>query len=405
MALMTPPQPHAELDAGVIEEARAHQHRRWKAAAAAGALSAAIVAGILIFAGGGGNNATASLPLSPFTPPTKLTARNGFEYLNGERLKVGVEPDFTAGQALLDVTQIEGDRTVPYPTAANPAFGPGAISQAAQPGLNELLVRSPIASIHVTHLGTFTPHRAIGLPPGAKVVAFVAPANADLRVLTETAYDAAGKEIPIIQPFATFSLPVRDWTAPAAPPADGRCALSSSLTSAYNQGGQVVTTIAADRNAVGPAFLSCLETWYRYDHNDVAVGVLLNAQTPGSTPASLWTATPLPGHPGIFQIKRLQYVYKVRQGRSVITARERALITFEVGAARARRMLARQEAYARRFNRTAGQIRRVSITLAIPLLAKRDGRAWIVADSGNWLDNGLRLLKSLHITRLDVGHT
>jgi hypothetical protein len=455
VAVTAPPSPPVGPDDGVIEEAREHQRRRWwRAAGAAGGLAAIAGALLLIFTGGGGKGPPVSRFSFPFAAqPAKLSYRNGLTYLDGQPMLVGVAPDFTAGQVSLDIRLYnEGGAGLPYPTAATPAFGPGALSDWAGSGGGSapqvVLVSHEVASMRVAHLGTFTPHRLLGLPTGLSAIAFLAPAHSQDTVLPpgdnqapsrsaglvtnrphatlrETIYNSDGNLIPMVQPkvfgqhTGQFRLPTRFWQAPATEPAAGRCATSSTLPGATLQWGQVATNIAPDTGPTGTAFLSCLQAWYHWQGRTFDVGVLLNAQSPGHAPAKLWNTTPIPGHPGIYEIKAVEYVTRTRIQRVSpldfvhFTSTTKTRTPGPPGPATLRRIRALQQqafkAHAKEYehlaqlaNRHAGQIRVNRTILAFPAVAKRVGSAWVVVRDGHTLADRIAFLEGLHLTRANL---
>ena len=262
--------------------------------------------------------------------------------------------------------------------------------------------------MRVTHLGTFTPHRAVGLPLGEKVFVFSrrpgsrgtvigpdSPAGSlsamQQPALTETFYDASGNLIPSTG-LPAFRVASRYWQAPATPAANGRCALNSTLAGVTVQWGEVATAIAPDKAGSGPAFMSCLETWYTWHGSSFDVGVLLNAESPGSAPAPLWYTTPVPGHPGIVEIKPVQVHRK-------FILPSLAALTRQAGHANADRRLATLEQFLKQAERS-----HVWQVLAPAAVARRVGSAWLVVRDGNSLAQRIQFLNGLHITRLNLSH-
>ncbi len=384
MAVTADPPPLAAPQAGVIEDARRRQRRRWEVVVATlvavGLVAGAAVGGI--GAGRGGRRA-----LAP-RPELRLTIQHGSAFVNGEPLAVGIAPDLTAGQVSLLVRQeyTGGTSSAPYPTRNAPLYGPGASNIAVAHGKSKegvlylTLVGPDVASVRITHLGTFRPVKVRGALPGDKAIVFYRPAGsrgtvippgiggnnlegAQRPALFETAYDAAGKEIPVT-PYSTnqarFQLATRYWHAPA-PPTVGRCAITSSLASATAQWGEVAQTIAPDHTVSGPAFLSCLNTWYRWHGSSLDVGILLNAQAPGTRPATLWNATPLKGTRDTFTIKAVTDQIRVGPENATVTP----------------------------------------VNLAPGGVARRDGDAWIIVRGGHNTNQELAFLNTLRITKLD----
>ena len=392
-------------NAGVIEEARTRQRRyRWRLALAALPLAITV---LLLSLGSG--RPRAKVGVAPTGQPWQVTVKSGYAYANGQPIQVGIAPYLRAGWVDLEMTEsIRGpgpdlaSGLSNYPTQAAPLFGFlaeglsfGYAHGAPQPlsgapvgpagEIDMLLVGPTVASMRVAHLGTFKPVHVLGLPPDDRAIVFSRPPGATgvvvapgLRVfpsltakhtpiLRETLYNAAGKVVPLKYP--TFHAPTEFWAAPGTPAANGRCAARSTLPGATAQWGQVTTTIAADTSVIGPAFLSCMYTQYRWRGSTFQVGVLVNAQSPGSAPASLWSATPLAGAL-VVEVKPVQYTERVELKR-------------------------------------AGQpVRYVNVrhVLAPGSVARRLGNAWLVVRGGASLSQRTQFLDGLRMTRLDLGH-
>ncbi len=75
--------------------------------------------------------------------------------------------------------------------------------------------------------------------------------------------------------------------------------MSSSLAGARTVFGLVSRKIAPDPSITTPGWLSCLYEWFSQGGASYETAILLNASSPGSAPAMLWGAIPLPGHPGM----------------------------------------------------------------------------------------------------------
>jgi hypothetical protein len=371
-------------EAGVIEDARRRQKRRWELVVAT-LVTVGLVVGAAVGGIGGGRGGPGVL--AP-RPELRLTFQHDSAFVNGEPLAVGIAPDLAAGQVSLIVRQeyTGGTSSTPYPTPNAPLYGPGASNIAVAHGksiegvLYLTLVGPDVASVRVTHLGTFRPVNVRGALPGDKAIVFFRPAGSRGTVLPpgiggdnvegmqhpalfETAYDAAGKEIAVTPYWtnqARFQLESRYWRAPA-PPAAGRCAVTSSLATATPQWGEVAQTIAPDHAVSGPAFLSCLNTWYHWHASSLDVGILLNAESPGTRPAALWNATPLSGSRDTFTIKAV--TDKIRVGPEHTTL--------------------------------------APVNLAPGGVARRDGDAWIIVRGGHNRTQELAFLNTLRITKLD----
>jgi hypothetical protein len=92
----------------------------------------------------------------------------------------------------------------------------------------------------------------------------------------------------------------RAWTAPSPPPA-APCELSASGLSGLSPvGGDVVARVKGYRMFETRAFQSCADTYYALDSSTLEAAVLLDAEHPGATPATLPYLTRAPGAAGVF---------------------------------------------------------------------------------------------------------
>ena len=434
--LGTPPPPDVlDVDAGVIEEARRRQWR-YRGFAAAVILAVAGIAAILVASlGGGGVSIADSNPVIP-GPQSSLTFKDGLAYENGQPIQVGIEPSLRAGQVALDVREADnGSGGGSYPSTEDPLFGPDfpdvvSGNRVGSFGAIDVLLTGPtVASIHVKSIGTIDPVRLVGLPPEEHAFVFFRPAGSlgtvlppDFKgdVLTETErrsilpvtlYDAAGHVVPVRSKpgyaGVPFHVPTADWQTPATAAPRGRCAVRSTLRGGGAQSGQAATVIRSDPAVSGPAFLSCLHASYRWHGSSFEVGLLVNAQSPGSAPAPLWNATSTPGHAGVVEVKPVREVTTIRIQRvpSQLSPAFIAYLTEKFGKAGAAQREKGYERAAREQNRHVGQLRTIrTTTLAFAAVARKVGPAWLVVRGGASLSQRIRFLDSLRITRLDLGH-
>src|ERR1700684_2853708 len=301
------PSPAVEIENGVIEEARRRQRRRRTAGGALGGATVALAIAALAI-GGSGNSETPSQP--SLTGPLKVTLVRGRAFIGGQPALMGVTPSLQAGNVGVCVRVINvGDCNGPYPTVADPVYGgQGGVSPEEKVGpageIDAIFTGPGVAAMRVAHLGTFKAESAAGLPPGAKQIVFYRPPGsrgtvlapgrgpAVLRglerarrgpALNETLLDASGHPIPIGKS-PTFTLPNSYWQGTQAPPAQGRCAISSSSADAHIAWGQVATRIAADPSITTPDWLTCLTIWFSAGGASYEGAVLLNARSPGRAP-------------------------------------------------------------------------------------------------------------------------
>jgi hypothetical protein len=390
--------PHSsppEIEDGVIEEARRRQRRRRTTGVALGA-GAAVIAILALFIGGGGKGSSGPSGGPPPGESTQLTLQHGRAFIGDQPELMGVTPSLQAGNVGVCVRVAgEGSCNGPLPSAAYPIYGGGEGFRAeekvgAEGEIDALFVAPPVAAMRVAHLGTFKAEVAPGLPAGVKQIVFYRPPGSrgsvlapgmsprilqgferDRRgpALTETLLDASGRPIRIGRSPRTFTLPNSYWQGSQAPPARGRCAMSSSVPGVRSDWGQVATYIAPDRAVTGPAWLTCLHAWFTVRGTSYETALLLNASSPGSPAATLWGAISVPGNPGIVQIPAVQQELHFRVPR--FTGKEHTFWDVFIP----------------------------------PTVARRVGPAWLIVRDGDSLAQRIAFLQALHVTRIDLSHT
>jgi hypothetical protein len=416
------PSAAVKIEDGVIEEARRRQRRRRTAGIAVGGGAVVIAISALLIGGGGSGNPGAPREPSPGRP-LKLALVHGRAFSGGAPMLMGVAPSLQAGNVGVCVSVSGEDCGGPLPTAADPVYGgEGGFSPEEKVGpageIDAIFTGPGVAAMRVAHLGTFRAESAPGLPPGAKQIVFYRPPGSRGTVLppglspqvlqgseraqqgpalTETLLDASGRPIPVGKS-PTFQLPNSYWQWPQAPPAQGRCAMSPSLAGARAEWGMVAMKIAADPSITTPGWLSCLHTWFSLDGASYETAILLNAKSPGSPPAMLWGALPLPGHPGIVEIPPVQREihFRIPKRTPAQVAREIDRDTRKVGRARA-------EEDVRPAEQLAGKATFWEVFIP-PTVARRVGPAWVLVRYGNSLAERIRFLEALHVTKLALPH-
>jgi hypothetical protein len=415
-----PPSPPVEIEDGVIEEARRRHRRRRRRATGivlgAGALVIAALAALL--GGSGGGNSGAPGEPSPGSPQ-KLMLVHGRAFVGGQPELMGVTPSLRAGNVGVCVRAASGEENCdgPLPTATDPVYGGGESFDAKEKvgpegEIDALFTGTGVAAVRVAHLGTFKVESAPGLPPGAKQVIFYRPPGSRGSVLppglspqilqshewarqgpalTETLLDASGHPIPVGRS-PTFQLPNSYWQWPQAPPAQGRCAMRSSLAGVRTEWGLVATKIAPDPSITTPGWLSCLNAWFSQGRGSYETAILLNASSPGSAPAPLWGAIPVPGHPGIVEIPPVQREVRLPPLSSAEARRILTVDTRRAGRVRAEQVLHESE-------------RRTVWDVFIPsTVARRVGSAWLLVRYGNSLAQRIAFLQALHVTKIALPH-
>jgi hypothetical protein len=375
-----PPAP----DAGVIEEARRRQRRRRVGGLAASGVAAAI-AGCFVLIGGSGGSGVTDRHAGRLVAerPAKLALVHGQALIGGQPALIGVTPSLQAGNVGVCVKVVNvGACNAPPPTTTDPVYGEAGLSPEEEVGpageIDALFTAPQVAAVRVSHLGTFKARRVAGLPPGAKEVIFYRPPGSRGTVLapgmgrnllasfeharhspalTETLLDASGHVIRVRQS-PTFTLPYAYWQGTQPPPGRGRCAMRSSLAGVRTGWGEVATNIAPDHGLTTSAWLPCLHVWYSYAGTSYETAILLNAGSPGSPPAPLWGAVPIPGHPGTVEIPPVE-----------------------------------QEDHFR----VAGKQHTFLDVLTPPTVARRIGPAWLLVRYGRNLAQRIAFLNALHV--------
>ncbi len=413
MAVSAPPRPPAEIDDGVIEEARRRQRRRRFifGGAGAGALLLGLVLALALAGGRGGKPAPRGLPEPG--PPLRLTFVRGIPYVNGQPFPISIRPGLGPGQVYLSVMAFPGGGGgSSYPGPHTQLWGDNAVANTSRVGpsgeIDYVLAQPDVAAIRVSGLGTVTPVSMPGLPPGVRIAVFYRPPGspgvvvppgfnargifpAHAKAVTLTPLNTQGHLLPNTPAYeGSLALPISYWENTLTVPANGRCALRSTAPGVRVQWGEVARQISRDRSVTGPAFLPCMQAWYLVPGGAFIAAVLLNAEHPGAPPAPLWGATPVPGHPGVVQVNPVGYetAPPPRNLASTLTAE----LTPHYGKARARQMALRFAAY-QRTHRWLG--------LAPGVVARRDGPAWLLVEDGT-LAQRLAFLDTLKITRLDL---
>ncbi len=410
-----PPSPPVEIRDGVIEEARRrHRRRRRRAAGIALGTGALVIAALAALLGGGGGGNSGAPGEPPPGGPQKLTLVRGRAFEGGQPALMGVTLSLEAGDVGVCVRVANHGGCGPLPSASYPVYGGhgegvNPEEKVGPEGEIDAIFTGPgVAALRVAHLGTFKAEPAPGLPPGAKQIVFYRPPGSRGSVLapglsprilqgfeharqgpalTETLLDASGRTIPVGRP-PRFQLPNSYWQWPQAPPAQGRCAMSSSLTGTRTAWGMVVTKIAGDPNLTTPGWLSCLDTWFSAGGTSYEAAILLNAKSPGSTPTPPWDAVPVPGHPGIVEIPPVQRAFHLAPLSPAEATRILAVDTRRGGRARAEQILRESE------RRTFWDV------LVPPTVARRVGPAWVLVRYGNSLAQRIAFLQALHVTKI-----
>lgn len=407
----------ADIDNGVIEEARDRQRRRRLTIAVLGGVAALIAVSVLLVGGGGTTGSKMAGGPEPDHPP-KLALVHGQAFSGGQPALMGVTWSLQAGNVGVCVQVVgTGDCNGPPPTAAYPVFGGGggfSPEEAVGPqGEIDVIFTGPgVAAMRVAHLGTFPAESTPGLPPGAKQIVFyrqpgsrgtVLPPGMSSRALlgfekaqrgpalTETLLNSRGHPIRLGNA-PTFTLPNSYWQGAQTVPRAGRCAMSSSLPGVRTEWGQVATEIAGDRSIITPAWLTCLHVWFSAGGASYETAILLNGKSPGAAPAPLWGAIPAPGHPGIVEIPPIEREIHLPPLGAAEAQRILAVDTKERGRAQAEQILRESE------NRVVWD------QLVPPGVARRVGPAWVLVNDGSSLTNRIAFLDSLHITKLTLPH-
>ena len=244
-----------------------------------------------------------SAPLSGATPALG-SATGSLRSLAGTRYDIELYPQIQGGLAgWADLITFSAAGRLRYgqgggglPVVGSPLFA----GEHVESGKFSYVLTAPqVAAVRLSNQRTILTRGDSRLPVGIRAAVFQSPAHGPNTV---TALDAAGRVIRYVHTFEPPE-PTTFWRRPQRV-ARGSC----SITAAKNSGlqadwGRVVTTILADPQILGRAFLSCIDTWYYLHgsaHDAMDAAVLLDATHPGAPPAPLPDMTAVPGHPGIF---------------------------------------------------------------------------------------------------------
>jgi hypothetical protein len=370
-----PPDP----EQGVIEEARRRQRNRWLRRGGAGlAVLGAVTLGAILSGGGQAGGAhhrrpPASLRPAPFpSPRTAAQARS----------ELIVEPAETAGDTGICTQELGGGGGScggPYPGAGRPLFGDGGYTSYPQGRIPAggrwyfALTAPGVAAVRVSGVGTFPALADPGhIPAGDRVAVFhlrggmratVVPPGAPretlesirgikgTRAVTITPLDGSGHAMrqSSVEGAVGGAERVRFWQRPK-PQATGRCGVSMPrLPGVRAQFGEVSATLAGTPGTIGPAFSSCLDTYYAVPGSGLFVSVYLDARHPGVRPQALW-GTPVPGRPSLIQVGE-------------------------------------------------GVPGMGSPGFDAPMLARRVGDTWLAVDGGRSLAQRIQILQALRLTR------
>jgi hypothetical protein len=163
-----------------------------------------------------------------------------------------------------------------------------------------------------------------------------------LRSLHFTPLNSKGEPIPQATeqnaPLA-FYLPGRGWSRAASPP-KGVCGIQANyLSGLVAPAGFVLTRVQPHAGIIGRPFVSCASNSYSLEGWPLVASVLLDATSPGSTPAALPGMKPLPGHPGFFQ-------GPVAEGEAVAQRIPTAWLVVARGSGNAQRLLVLEHLHA-----------------------------------------------------------
>jgi hypothetical protein len=174
--------------------------------------------------------------------------------------------------------------------------------------------------------------------------------------------------------------------------------MSSSFPGVKTGWGQVTQRIAGDPRITVPAWLTCLHVWYSAGTASFETAILLNARSPGSAPPALWGAVPVPGHPGIVQIRAVEHAihFRIPKPSRAAIALELAQDTRISGRAHAEALIRQVEQAASSTGATYWDV------LVAPAVARRVGSAWLLVRYGNSLAQRIAFLESLHVTRIEL---
>jgi hypothetical protein len=323
-----PPPTQAELELGVIEEARRRRRRRRLSMLLALSLLAGLVAGLLVGVGAGAREPAS---LGRGQPAPRFSGGSIFSVRARRHSVVAVLPALGAGEVGWIDYRLEPDGSggggccglLTHTAQVN-----GVSRSGGQRYWTAEILTAPGVAFVSADGGRLVRTRSYGLPYGLRAAsvkvpdaAVVSPAKREKRdrpgaaqtgrqtihTPRVTAYDARRRVIRIAgfetQPKRHFfegPYAPKHWKAPASP-SPGACELSlSGLSSATPIRGATVARVKGYRS-FGPAFQSCVDTEYALAGSHLEAAVLIDAQRPGSRPAALPYMRPLRGYRGVYQ--------------------------------------------------------------------------------------------------------
>ena len=288
----TPPrETTVDVDAGVIQDARARQRRRtWIAAVAIAATAAPVAIGLL--ASRGADRPVVARRTVPRASGSAVKGGAGITYT------VGVTPPLKAGVVGWCLAFTEHDPPVDggggsggsgcggtrlgAPFVASQIGGFGTQSESF---VNYVYVTTAqVAAVRISPKLTIHTRSDPRLPDGDRIAVGVAPGNNAVKQ-APVALTRAGAVIPA-HPLPTVpSEPALFWHK-AAPPA--ACELDTAkIPGARPTFGEVVPRLRAFPQVAPGTLLSCASMSFTIHRETINAAILLNAQHPGTPPGSL----------------------------------------------------------------------------------------------------------------------
>jgi hypothetical protein len=320
------------LDAGVIRDARARQQRQLGIVIAGVAF--AIIIGLALYAAYAGGAAARS------TVPRPGATTGSLRPLPPAVYQYWITPDLRAGEVSLDyrltfATGISGASSAScecdnYPGSTRRSIewfpqglgltmssGPGASS--TTPNNEVVFVAGNVAALRVGHSGEVGAQAAPNLPPGDKLAAFqlAVPRKPNPQFARLSALDNRGDTLA-----NTNGPGANGLSAPPASTRSGACAIRADVPGIQDEGSRSVTVVHALPATLPGIFLTCLQDFVSLDGANLQIAILLNAHHPGQPPAGLWGSTPLPGHPGVVELKAPSlFTFNVDTGSPMLARR------------------------------------------------------------------------------------
>jgi hypothetical protein len=221
------------------------------------------------------------------------------------RYAVTVAPWLQVGQVGWCASVTIGSPRKAVPAGTSCAFAAGSdrhmiswgssTATTSQGGYSFAVVDNQVARVVLSGGKALVPRAAPSLPNGWKTV-LLKPTERATGVRLR-----AANGTPLASVGSGFVWPQPSVASDQGTPAGSPCAIDDA-GAADPRGSFVIEHVQSTFDLNGRGFLACAQTNFRVDNQWEAATVLVDATAPGTLPADLAGATPLAGHPGVFEL-------------------------------------------------------------------------------------------------------